>query len=230
MATQTPRSVDRTVEKMLRKANQSSRTRSGAVGSPASAAQALAQMAEIQKFVARGDVDTAQTIALKSAQAKASPGQPGNGRTAAETSGDVKARPAAASPGSRGLMMWSCVACGLAILLVGGLFSGMILGGSHSVSGVVMLDKRPLAGVEVSFCPKGGSGKSVCVKTTERGKFSIDGIPAGEYRIFLAPGDGQAELPQRYLSAESTPFQIRLTSDRADLRMLASSERKKSSR
>lgn len=230
MAMQTSRSVDKTVEKMLRKASRPSRAGSGGAGSPASAAEALARMAEIQKFVARGDIDAAQTLATKGSAIKGGMPQPASGRTAAETSGERKSRPATTKAGSRGRLVGASVACCLAVVVATALATSSIFGGSHSVSGVVILDKRPLAGVEVAFAPKGGNGKSVCVKTTERGRFSIDRIPAGEYRIFLVPGDVQTNLPGRYQSPESTPFRIKLTSDRADLRMLASSDRQKSSR
>ena len=62
MATRTARSVDRTVDKMLRQMAQSSKAAAGSSASSSTAAQALEQMAQIQKRIARGDTDAAQFL------------------------------------------------------------------------------------------------------------------------------------------------------------------------
>lgn len=219
MSTRTARSVDRTVQKMLRQMEAYTATPTISGGSAATAAQALAQMAEIQKRIARGDTDAAQFLSARLAESKASEEGPGAARIGGTNNGTSASH----------FPMAACAAiAGVAALLLVGLCVGFSsLGSSHSVSGTVMLDKEPLSNVELAFQPKSGSGDPIRVTTTDQGTFSIDSIPAGDYAIFLSPGGTSPKVPKRYLAPESTPFRLKLTKDRSDLRMIASSGKRK---
>ena len=74
MATRSARSVDRTVDQMLRQMAKTSKAGAGSSGSSSTAAQALAQMAEIQKRIARGDTDAAQFLIERASRPKTAEG------------------------------------------------------------------------------------------------------------------------------------------------------------
>jgi hypothetical protein len=118
------------------------------------------------------------------------------------------------------------VAGGLAAVCLvglGGFFWFAPSGGKHSVSGTVMLDNRPLGGVELFFHPRDRSSDPIRVTTSNGGSFYATDVPAGEYCVSLAAADGRTEVPPQYRSQDSTPFRIQLRRDRANLRMVASS-------
>jgi len=118
------------------------------------------------------------------------------------------------------------VAGGLAAVCLvglGGFFWFAPSGGKHSVSGTVMLDNRPLGGVELFFHPRDRSSDPIRVTTSNGGFFHATDVPAGEYCVSLAAADGRTEVPPQYRSQDSTPFRIQLRRDRANLRMVASS-------
>jgi hypothetical protein len=126
---------------------------------------------------------------------------------------------------SRGLVIG-----GAAVLCVAGLAAFLWLappGGKHSVSGTLMLDNRPLGGVQLFFHPRDRSSDPIRVTTSDGGVFHAEDIPAGDYCVSLAAVDGRVEVPKQYRSEDSTPFRIQLRRDRANLRMVASSRKPK---
>jgi hypothetical protein len=221
MATRTARSVDRTVDKMLRQMAQSSKASAGASGSSSTAAQALAQMAEIQKRIARGDTDAAQFLIEKATQTKTAEGIAGDRREKLEA---LKSQAAAkAGLGNSKNLIAAIAGSAVLLLLLGGVGISSLFSG-HSVSGTVMLDRKPLAQVEIAFHPKSGVGEPFRITTCDRGTFKINSLPTGDYAIFVSASDMDMKLPKKYLSPETTPFSLKLTNDRSDLRMLAVSD------
>ena len=221
MATRTARSVDRTVDKMLRKMAQSSQAAANSSASSSTAAQALAQMAEIQKRIARGDTDAAQFLIEKASQQKTAEGLAEDRR---EKLAALKSQAAANGGLGSSKNLLAAIAGGAALLLVLGAVGISSLFAGHSVSGSVMLDRKPLSNVEIAFHPKSGDGEPIRVTTCERGTFKISSLPKGDYAIFVSPDDSDLKLPKKYLSPETTPFRLKLTKDRSNLRMLAVSE------
>ena len=81
-------------------------------------------------------------------------------------------------------------------------------GGSRTspVSGVVLLDGKPLAGASVQFIPQ-GTGRDATGETDSSGQFAMstfqarDGVIPGTYKVVIAPPTGVADTAQ-YASAE----------------------------
>lgn len=221
MATRTARSVDRTVDKMLRRMAKSSNASANSSGSASTAAHALAQMAEIQKRLARGDTDAAQFLIEKASEAKTAEGLVDNRREKLQA---LKSQAAANGALGSSKNLLAAIAGSLSLLLVLGLVGVSLLFTGHSVSGSVTLDSTPLSRVEIAFHPKTGDGDPVRVTTCERGTFKISSLPTGDYAIFMSTSDLDRKIPKKYLSPETTPFRLKLTKDRSNLRILAVSE------
>jgi hypothetical protein len=126
---------------------------------------------------------------------------------------------------SRGLVAGGLAA--VCLVGLGGFFWFAPSGGKHSVSGTVLLDNRPLGGVELFFHPRDRSSDPIRVTTSDGGSFHATDVPAGEYCVSLAAADGRIQVPPQYRSQDSTPFRIQLRRDRANLRMVASSRKPK---
>jgi hypothetical protein len=221
MATRTARSVDRTVDKMLRQMAQSSKATAGASGSSSTAAQAIAQMAEIQKRIARGDTDAAQFLIEKAKQPKTAEGLAEDRREKLEA---LKSQAAANGGLGNSKNLMAAIAGGAALLLVLGGFGISSLFAGHSVSGTVMLDSSPLSKVELLFHPKSVDVEPIRVTTCPRGTFKLDSVPAGDYAIYVSPDNLDVRVPKKYLAPDTTPFELKLNRDRKNLRMLAVSE------
>jgi len=82
-------------------------------------------------------------------------------------------------------------------------------GGSQKttpVSGVVLLDGKPLAGASIKFEPQ-GKGRDATGETDQNGQFTMstfqprDGMVAGEYKVVISPPLGTADTT-RHASAE----------------------------
>ncbi|MFM8633545.1 MAG: hypothetical protein ACKOEX_01835 [Planctomycetia bacterium] len=169
-------------------------------------------MAEIQKRIARGDVDGAKKLAsqgIGSAPAEASPAVRRAGGSSQIHGGVV-----AAIVGS------------VAVALVAAFLCVSTLRSGHAVSGTIMLDREPLPNVELVFQLKNSDSDPIKVTTSNQGTFNVKSLPSGDYAIFLSSA-ASVELPKRYRSPESTPFRLKLTKDRSDLRMLAVSAKRK---
>lgn len=217
MASRTARSVDRTVDKMLRQMAQTARPSAGSAGSASSAAQALERMAEIQKRIARGDMEAAQFLtdqAIKQAEAEESPEVRREKLRALQAEKEKTAGPKST--------ILAAIAGVAVVVLAGGALAFSSIGSGHSVAGTVTLDQKPLPMAEVIFHPKSGGGEPTRATTGDRGTFRIRSLPPGEYAIVLASTDS-GKIPKKYLSPESTPFALKLSYDRQNLRMVASS-------
>ena len=74
------------------------------------------------------------------------------------------------------------------------------------VSGVVLLDGKPLAGASVQFVPQ-GSGRDATGETDSNGQFAMstfepkDGVMPGTYKVVISPPRGVADTNQ-YASAD----------------------------
>jgi len=103
--------------------------------------------------------------------------------------------------------------------------------GQARISGVVTLEKKPLAGAEITFHPTTKEGKTAFAKSDKRGHFSSNALP-GEYRVtitlfafeekplnpdeakkyFTREGKAPPEpksaniVPEKYAGAQSTPL------------------------
>lgn len=137
-----------------------------------------------------------------------------------------RTNPSTAAPSSRSTpVVWLAAATAglLGTLVAGGVLLASRLDSTHSVAGTLLLDERPLTGVEVAFQRKHGPDV-FRARTGDRGAFRVDDLPPGDYVILVVPADASVRVPMRYLSAESTPFRLNLSKDRSDLRMLAFSK------
>jgi len=220
MAPQTARSVDRTLKKMMRRATRpASPVSSAAHGSVNSAAQALANMAELQKRQSRGQTGVDLVPVAKpliSPQFATATTGPATGIS----NGGAPAPAAAVRRLGVTALVGACVTA--AVVAMAAVWMASV-GSSHSVAGTVMLDRQPLANVEVSFHPKTNEAPPTRVTASASGGFRVASLPAGEYAIVLSSPDATTKLPRKYRSPESTPFRLKLTKSRSDLRMLASS-------
>lgn len=93
--------------------------------------------------------------------------------------------------------------------------------GPTTVRGRVTFQGRPVEGAMVVFAPdhdRGGSGKPIRAETGEGGLFQIAAVPAGWYRVAIAPpADASAELA-------SFPPQLRRPDSSTLLREIASGQ------
>jgi len=120
---------------------------------------------------------------------------------------------------------------GLSLLLAVGCDGGSASkfeGHLEPVTGTVIINEAPYAGVEVTFLPEQGTpGTGASALTNEKGEFQLQhrsgkpGVEAGTYRVLfslmvkadgtpLAPGEdaatlGNQKLPPRYQNFEQTP-------------------------
>lgn len=226
MDEKTRKELERAYELRLMKSATRRRPAPSAASSSTNAAEALKGIATARQKVAPGKKKAASDRP-KAAAAPVAASAPAERKPVAKP----VARPVAQTQGSprvaasRGLVLG-----GAAVLCVAGLGAFLWLappGGKHSVSGTLMLDNRPLGGVQLFFHPRDKSSDPIRVTTSDVGAFHAEDIPAGDYCVSLAAVDGRVEVPKQYRSEDSTPFRIQLRRDRANLRMVASSRKPK---
>lgn len=220
MDSRTTRSVDRTVQKMLRRMDLASTVAASNGASASTAAHALKHMSEIQKRLTRGDIDGAQKLAEKVAV---------RDDTVGSKQGTIRRPLRDSSTPRRPLSFVAMIAAGgiAATLLVGSVFAQTFARRSHSVSGIITLDRQPLPNVELTFQRWPEDREPVRVMTSEKGRYAIEALSAGEYVIFVSPGDSGVTVPKKYLSPRTTPFRLKLARDLSDLQMLAVSGKPK---
>lgn len=128
----------------------------------------------------------------------------------------------------RGMPVWAVPAglAGVAALLVAIAAFGF---SSHTVNGTVLLDRRPIADVEVAFHPDAGSGTApVRAFTTAKGAFEVKGLATGVYKVTLNPvGESDARVPAPYKHPDSTVFRVTVGQDLSNITMYAVSEPKR---
>lgn len=227
MATRTARSVDRTVDKMLRQMAQSSKAAAGSSASSSTAAQALAQMAEIQKRIARGDTDAAQFLIEKAtaSQDVAEDASVDALRQSMREARKRKGTPAQATDSSK---QWLFIGAGVAVacLLTFVFAFGGFRSAGHSVQGTIYVDEKSAGDLDLVFHSVSQSDVRVKLRTNADGSFTIESLPPGDYKILLLPTDGIHGIPKHYSSPISTPLRLKLHEDTSDYTMNVSSERK----
>jgi hypothetical protein len=123
---------------------------------------------------------------------------------------------AQATPGkkiSRVSLPTALTGAAVCLLAIGALF--LFRSSRYSVSGTMLSEKKPLAGVELQFHATAGSVLPVKVTTSAEGGFSVSGLPAGVYRITVQPDGAEAvQVPQVYKQLESTPLRLKVDRNR----------------
>ena len=117
--------------------------------------------------------------------------------------------------GRRGVPSWMVAAglAGIACLLATGLVAGLF-GNRHSVAGGVLLDKNPLAGVELQFHDAKTGRQASRVTTSKKGEFEKTWLPNGSYKVTVhAAGGSPPTFPEHYSKLESTQLQLNVDAD-----------------
>lgn len=116
---------------------------------------------------------------------------------------------AQASKTPRGPLLVGLVCSGCVLLVAGAVLA---FGSSrYSVAGTMLLEQKPLANVELQFHVANGSFTPPRVTTSDKGDFSISGLPAGIYRVTLQPDiQSGADVPMAYKKLESTPLRMKV--------------------
>jgi hypothetical protein len=117
--------------------------------------------------------------------------------------------------------------CGGGVLLVAG--AVLAFGSSrYSVAGTMMLDQKPLAGVELQFHASNGNFAPSRVTTSNAGDFSIAGLPAGVYRVTLQPDvQSGVDVPLAYKKLESTPLRMKVQRNMTNVPLYASQPKRR---
>lgn len=92
----------------------------------------------------------------------------------------------------------------------------------HAVAGVMLLDNRPLPGARLTFHPVDAGSEPVAAETTDVGRFAVDELPAGAYRVTI---DGGVKVPRNlpvvYTSPGDAILGLTVMKDMDDVRMYA---------
>lgn len=93
----------------------------------------------------------------------------------------------------------------------------------HTMAGNVYLEKRPLAAAELRFHPAGAEAEALTVVAAEDGRFRLNDVAPGSYRVTIHPPASSTALPMAevYTAPEKTPLQVHLTRDIDRLRLVA---------
>ncbi len=96
-------------------------------------------------------------------------------------------------------------------------------GSRHTMAGNVYLEKRPLAAAELRFHPAGAEAEALTVVAAEDGRFRLEDVAPGSYRVTIHPPASSTVLPMAdvYTAPEKTPLQVHLTRDIDRLRLVA---------
>ena len=185
-----------------------------AVGSALAAQRAMANIKDLNRLRDRGqEVDTvvlskiSQSLDSKPAE---TPSPSRNPRASQSPSKQKSRRPLIA-----GLLGGGC------ILLVAG--AVLAFGSSrYSVAGTMLLEQKPLGGVELQFHASNGNFAPSRVTTSDQGDFSISGLPAGVYRVTVQPDtQSGANVPLAYKTLESTPLRMKVQRNMTDVSLYA---------
>ena len=227
MATRTARSVDRTVDKMLRQMAQSSQAAAGSSASSSTAAQALAQMAEIQKRIARGDTDAAQFL-IEKASASQDIAEYASVDTLRQSMREARKRKATSAQATDSSKQWPFIGAGVAVAcLLAFVFAvGGFRSAGHSVQGTIYVDEQSAADLEMIFHSVSQSNVRIKLRTNADGSFVVESLPPGDYKIILLPTNGVHAIPKHYSSPISTPLRLKLHEDTTGLTMNVASEQK----
>lgn len=195
------------------------KSQADASGSALAAQLAMANIKDLNRRRDRGQAVDEVVLAKISQSLDTAP---------AETPGQQRGSRAAQSQAkkSRGPLIAGLV-CGCCVLLVAG--AALAFGSSrYSVAGTMLLEKKPLAGVELLFHAAGGQFTPSRVTTSADGTFSISGLPAGIYRVTLQRETPSGlDVPMAYQSVESTPLRMKVHRNLEDVSLHAASPRRR---
>jgi hypothetical protein len=117
--------------------------------------------------------------------------------------------------------------CGGGVLVLAG--AVLAFGSSrYSVAGTMLLEQKPLAGVELQFHASNGNFAPSRVTTSDKGDFSIAGLPAGIYRVTLQPDvQSGVDVPLAYKKLESTPLRMKVQRNMTNVPLYASQPKRR---
>lgn len=117
--------------------------------------------------------------------------------------------------------------CGGGVLLVAA--AVLVFGSSrYSVAGTMLLEQKPLAGVELQFHASNGNFTPSRVTTSDKGDFSIAGLPAGIYRVTLQSDvQSSVDVPLAYKKLESTPLRMKVQRNMKNVSLYASQPKRR---
>jgi hypothetical protein len=181
-------------------------------GSSLAAQRAMANIKDLNRLRDRGqDVDSV-VLAKISQSLDSKP---------AETPSQQRGERAAPSPSKnarRPLLVG--LLCGGVLLVAGAVLA--FGSARYSVAGTMLLEQKPLVGVELQFHASNGNFTPSRVTTSDKGDFSIGGLPAGIYRVTLQPDlQSSVDVPLAYKKLESTPLRMKVQRNMKDVSLYA---------
>jgi hypothetical protein len=195
-------------------------SRDVAVGSALAAQRAMANIKDLNRLRDRGqEVDA--VVLTKISQSLDS--------TPAETPSQTRGPRTTQSPSkqkSRGPLVAGLLGGGCILLVAGAVLA---FGSSrYSVAGTMLLEQKPLAGVELLFHASNGNFAPSRVTTSDKGDFSISGLPAGVYRVTLQPDtQSSVNVPLAYKTLESTPLRMKVQRNMKDVSLYALQQKRR---
>ena len=189
-------------------------------GSALAAQRAMANIKDLNRLRDRGQEADAVVLAKISQSLDSKP---------AETTSQTRSPRATQSPSkqkSRGPLVAGLLGGGCILLVAGAVLA---FGSSrYSVAGTMLLDQKPLAGVELLFHASNGNFPPSRVTTSDKGDFSISGLPAGVYRVTLQPDtQSSVNVPLAYKTLESTPFRMKVQRNMKDVSLYALQQKRR---
>ena len=181
-------------------------------GSSLAAQRAMANIKDLNRLRDRGqDVDSV-VLAKISQSLDSKP---------AETPSQQRGERAAPSPSKnarRPLLVG--LLCGGVLLVAGAVLA--FGSARYSVAGTMLLEQKPLVGVELQFHASNGNFTPSRVTTSDKGDFSIGGLPAGIYRVTLQPDvQSSVDVPLAYKKLESTPLRMKVQRNMSNVSLYA---------
>jgi len=186
-------------------------------GSSLAAQRAMANIKDLNRLRDRGQEVDSVVLAKISQSLDSKPAE-----TPSQQRGERAASNLSKSPSKnarRSLLVG--LLCGGGVLLVAG--AVLVFGSSrYSVAGTMLLEQKPLAGVELQFHASNGNLAPSRVTTSDKGDFSIGGLPAGIYRVTVQPDtQSGANVPQAYKQLESTPLRMKVQRNMTNVSLYA---------
>lgn len=90
---------------------------------------------------------------------------------------------------------------------------------ASTVSGTILVDRNPIAGIDVVFHNVAKDGE-VRVTTGSLGEFRVQGIERGDYTVSLHAEESD-RVPPAYRSPDSSPFRLHVEKDLDNLQFFA---------
>jgi len=190
-----------------------------ASGSALAAQLAMANIKDLNRRRDRGQAVDEAVLAKISQSLDTAP---------AETPGQQRNPRAQQSPAKKSRRpLIAGLVCGGCVLLIAG--AVLLFGSSrYSVAGTMLLERKPLAGVELQFHAASGQFTPSRVTTSADGNFAISGLPAGIYRVTLqADTQSSVDVPIAYKNLESTPLRMKVQHNLENVSLYAMQPRRR---